>query len=90
MSTRPVSVTIEEQLLDYAQAEVEAGRARSVSAVVNAALARRAEADRAADAAVRAAVQAVRSDPEASAKVARMTAHLLAQRVQADQRAAGE
>jgi hypothetical protein len=67
---------------------VEAGRARSVSAVVNAALARQAEADRAADAAVRAAVQAVRSDPAASAKVARMTAHVLAQREQA--RAASE
>ncbi|MEU8174526.1 hypothetical protein AB0C14_16725 [Microbispora hainanensis] len=64
----------------YTNAEVTAGRARSVSAVVNAALARRAEADREADAAVRAAAQAVRSDAAASAKVARMTAHVLAQR----------
>ncbi|WP_147942974.1 type II toxin-antitoxin system ParD family antitoxin [Microbispora sp. CSR-4] len=80
MTTRAVSVTIEEHLLEYANAEVAAGRARSVSAVINAALARRAEADREADAAVRAAAQAVRSDPAASAKVARMTAHVLAQR----------
>ncbi|WP_433223589.1 type II toxin-antitoxin system ParD family antitoxin [Microtetraspora malaysiensis] len=86
MSTKPISVTIDEQLLEYANAEVAAGRARSVSAVVNAALARVAEADRAADAAVRAAVQAVRSDPAASAKVRRMTDRLLAQ---SDLRAAG-
>ncbi|WP_433223200.1 type II toxin-antitoxin system ParD family antitoxin [Microtetraspora malaysiensis] len=89
MTTKPVSVTIDEHLLEYANAEVAAGRARSVSAVVNAALARQAEADRSADAAVRAAVQAVRSDPDASAKVRRMTEHLLAQREQADLRAAG-
>ncbi|MFF3665960.1 type II toxin-antitoxin system ParD family antitoxin [Microtetraspora malaysiensis] len=87
MATKAVSVTIDEHLLEYANAEVTAGRARSVSAVVNAALARRAEADRAADAAVRAAVQAVRSDPAAAAKVRRMTDHLLAQR-ESDLRAA--
>ncbi|MEV4295161.1 hypothetical protein [Microbispora rosea] len=38
----------------------------------------------------RAAAQAVRSDPAASAKVARMTAHVLAQREQHLARAAGE
>lgn len=36
--------------------------------------------DRKADAAVRAAARAVRSDPAASAKMARITAHVLAQR----------
>ncbi|MEU6413927.1 type II toxin-antitoxin system ParD family antitoxin [Microbispora sp. NPDC046933] len=90
MTTKPVSVTIEEHLLEYANGEVAAGRARSISAVVNAALARRAELDREADAAVRAAVQQVRSDPAASAKVERMKAHVLAQRGQDLPRAAGE
>ncbi|MEZ0073454.1 type II toxin-antitoxin system ParD family antitoxin [Planotetraspora sp. GP83] len=90
MSTRPVSVTIDEQLYAYAQGEVEAGRAKSVSAVVNAALARRAEADRAADAAVLAAVEAVLEDPDASARMERMTAHLLSQREQAERQAAGD
>lgn len=89
MTTKPVSVTIEEHLLEYANAEVAAGRARSVSAVVNAALARQAEADREADATVRTAVQTVRSDPAATAKVRRMTAHLLTQREQAGLGAAG-
>lgn len=90
MTTKPVSVTIEEHLLEYANAEVAAGRARSVSALVNAALALRAERDREADAAVRAAVQQVRSDPAASAKVQRMKAHVLAQRGQDLPRASSE
>jgi putative addiction module CopG family antidote len=87
MTTKAVSVTIEEQLLAYAQGEVEAGRARSVSAVVNAALARRAEADHAADAAVRAAVETVQQDADASARMERMTTHLIAQR---ERRTTGE
>ncbi|MCC5581220.1 hypothetical protein IMZ11_36995 [Microtetraspora sp. AC03309] len=88
MTTKPVSVTIEEQLLEYAQSEVQAGRAKSVSALVNAALARRAEADRTADAAVLAAVETVLADPDASARVERMTAHLLAQRERVEKRTA--
>jgi Arc/MetJ-type ribon-helix-helix transcriptional regulator len=80
MTTRAVSVTIDEHLFAYAQAEVDAGRAKSVSAVINAALAARAEADQAADAAVIAAVEAVRSDPARSARVERMTAYLLDRR----------
>ncbi|MEO3853987.1 type II toxin-antitoxin system ParD family antitoxin [Acrocarpospora sp. B8E8] len=80
MTTRAVSVTIDEYLFAYAQAEVDAGRAKSVSAVINAALATRAEADQAADAAVLAAVEAVRADPARSARVERMTAHLLNRR----------
>ncbi len=75
-----MSVTVEEQLLAYVQGEVEAGRARSVSAVVNGALARRAETDRAADTAVLAAVEAVVADEDASARMERMTAHLMARR----------
>ncbi|MEU8198531.1 type II toxin-antitoxin system ParD family antitoxin [Microbispora amethystogenes] len=88
MTTKAVSVTIEEHLLEYANAEVAAGRARSVSAVVNAALARQADADREADATVRAAVESVRSDPAAARKVRRMTEHVLAQRDQAALRTA--
>ncbi|WP_327046025.1 type II toxin-antitoxin system ParD family antitoxin [Microbispora sp. NBC_01189] len=43
MMTELLSVTIEEHLLEYADAEVKAGRAWSVSAVMNAALARQAD-----------------------------------------------
>ncbi|GAA0412420.1 hypothetical protein Acor_16530 [Acrocarpospora corrugata] len=84
MTTKPVTVTIDEHLHAYAQEEVKAGRAKSVSSVVNAALAARAEADHAADAAVRKAVAAVQADPEVAARVERMTAHVLAQATSAD------
>lgn len=62
MSTRPITITVDEELHAYAQREVEAGRAKSVSAFFNAAAARAMHLDREADAAWKAAVERARHD----------------------------
>ncbi|GAA3162937.1 hypothetical protein GCM10010466_62340 [Planomonospora alba] len=65
MSTKPITITVDEDLHDYVQQEVAAGHVRSVSAFFNAAAARAIRLDREADAAWKAAVEHARQDPEA-------------------------
>ncbi|GIH80983.1 hypothetical protein [Planobispora longispora] len=71
MSTRPITITVEEDFHDYVQQQVEQGRVRSVSAYFNEAVARRIETERRADAAWRAAVEKAQQNPEAVARARR-------------------
>ncbi|MFC0862323.1 hypothetical protein ACFHYQ_08440 [Sphaerimonospora cavernae] len=73
MSTKPITISVDEDLHLYVLAEVERGKARSVSAYINDALTRRVEADRQADAAWRAAVEKARQDAESVERAQRRT-----------------
>ncbi|GAA3448085.1 hypothetical protein [Planomonospora venezuelensis] len=63
MSTRPITITVEEDFHDYVQQQVEQGHVRSVSAYFNEAAARRIETGRRADAAWQAVVEKARQGP---------------------------
>ncbi|MFI7637816.1 type II toxin-antitoxin system ParD family antitoxin [Nonomuraea sp. NPDC049400] len=63
MSTKPITITVDESLHAYVQEQVEAGRVRSVSAYFNHAARHQMETERHADLAWRAAVEKARQDP---------------------------
>ncbi len=65
MSTKPVTISIDADLHAYIQREVEAGRARSVSAFLTAAATRVMRLDLEADAAWKAAVERAQRDTDA-------------------------
>ncbi|WP_147268150.1 hypothetical protein [Spongiactinospora rosea] len=65
MSTKPITITVDEDLHRYIQREVEAGHVRSVSAFFNAAAARAVRMDQEADTAWKAAVERAQQDDEA-------------------------
>ncbi|MER5418697.1 hypothetical protein [Streptosporangium roseum] len=77
MRKRPITVTVDPNLLDYAEAKVASGEAKSVSSVVNDALAQQAARDRAATAAWRKAVERAKADPEAYELGRRRAARLM-------------
>ncbi|GII91901.1 hypothetical protein [Sinosporangium siamense] len=63
MSTKPITITVDETVHAYVQGQVEAGRARSVSAYFNEAALHRMDTERQADLAWRAAVDRAHADP---------------------------
>jgi hypothetical protein len=65
MSTKPITITVDEDLHDYVQKEVDAGHVRSVSAFFNAAAARAMRLDQEADAAWKTAVERAQENSEA-------------------------
>ncbi|WP_433253117.1 hypothetical protein ACQPYK_09100 [Streptosporangium sp. CA-135522] len=77
MSTKPVTATLEEDLLAYVQEQVSRGRAKSVSAYLNAALERQIAIDRRADAAWKAAVEKAQQNPEEVEKAKRRAQRLI-------------
>ncbi|ACZ84624.1 hypothetical protein Aros01_01212 [Streptosporangium roseum] len=77
MSTKPVTATLEADLLAYVQEQVNLGRARSVSAYLNAALERQIAIDRRADAAWKAAVEKAQQNPEEVEKARRRAQRLI-------------
>lgn len=71
MSTKPITITVDEGVHAYVQAQVEAGRVRSVSAYFNEAAQHRMETERQADLAWRHAVEKAHQDPEVIERAAR-------------------
>jgi Arc/MetJ-type ribon-helix-helix transcriptional regulator len=76
MSTKPITITVDEDLHAYVQAEVEAGRATSVSAFLNAAATRAMRLDRRADAAWKAAVERAQQNPQIVERSRRIVRHV--------------
>jgi hypothetical protein len=79
MRKRPVTVTVDADLIDYAEAQVEGGDARSLSAYLNEALAARVRLERRARAAWSGLVTKAQEDPDAVARAERMAAKIRAQ-----------
>ncbi|GII76760.1 hypothetical protein Sru01_17420 [Sphaerisporangium rufum] len=77
MSTKPVSVTLDSENLEYVAAQVDDGRARSLSAWINEAISRRIATERAADAAWQAKVEEAQKDPAVVARTAHRVARAL-------------
>ncbi|MEV1004912.1 hypothetical protein [Nonomuraea sp. NPDC050202] len=63
MSTKPITITVDPHVHEYALQQVDQGRARSVSAFFNEAALHRMETERHADQAWRAAVEKAHEDP---------------------------
>lgn len=75
----PLTITIEPHLRAYAERLVAAGKAPSISAVVNQALADQYARDKRAAAVWKAKVDEAEADPAVMARVQRMKAHVDAQ-----------
>ncbi|WP_433351790.1 hypothetical protein ACQP25_02260 [Microtetraspora malaysiensis] len=74
-----ISITVDQDLVDYAERQVELGKAPSVSAVLNDALAERRQRDRRARRWWASKAAEAAADPATSARVDRMRAHIDAQ-----------
>ncbi|MER6171289.1 hypothetical protein [Streptosporangium sp. NPDC001681] len=78
MRKRAVTVTVDTDLIDYAEQQVEGGDARSLSAYVNEALAARVRSERRARATWGGLVAKAQEDPAAVARAERMAANVRA------------
>ncbi|SDL75506.1 hypothetical protein SAMN05421874_128105 [Nonomuraea maritima] len=74
MSTKPITITVDEAAHAYAQQQVQAGRARSVSSFFNQAALHQMEEDRRADLAWQEAVERAHQDPAVTHRAQRRAA----------------
>jgi Arc/MetJ-type ribon-helix-helix transcriptional regulator len=90
MSKTRITITVDPHLAAYAERLVESGKAPSVSAAFNDALAEQIENDRRASRWWAAKLAEAEADPETVARVDRMTAHVDAQLRRFEQERGGQ